>query len=54
MEKGSKDLKEVRELVMPPLAEGTACAKAIRPDQTLCVQGIVWRPVCLERSEQRE
>lgn len=57
VEKVSKDLKDIRELVMPPsegkafLAEGTACAKALRPDHTLCAQRIVWRPVCLERSE---
>lgn len=58
MEKMSRDLEEVRALVMQLaegkafLAEGKACAEALRPDHTLCVEGILRKPVCLARSGQ--
>lgn len=51
-------MKELRELVMQLsegkafLAEGPACAKPFRQENAPYVQGIVWRPVCPERSVQ--
>lgn len=58
MEKVSRNLKEVRELVMHLcegkafVAEGTACVTAIRQEHTLCVRRMAWRPVCLDGHEQ--
>lgn len=36
------------------LAEGTACVNAFRQEHMLYIQGVAWKPVCLDRVSGEE